>query len=54
MIEKRRTSFERYCHRGDVDFDQQIVWQVSHYVGQQRRIDDSGAVGFGKPWSREN
>jgi hypothetical protein len=29
---------QAYGHRSDVDFDQQIVWQVGHHVSQQQRV----------------
>src|SRR6185503_6588679 len=45
MVQERRSCFQRHRHRRDINFDQQIVRQVSHLIRQQHRVDHTDTVG---------
>src|SRR6266536_6270574 len=49
MIQKRRACLKRYGHGRDVDFYQQVVRKVGHYVSQQSSVDDARTVRSLKP-----
>ena len=49
VIQKRRARFQRDGHARDVNFDEQVVRQVRHRVGQERRVNDARAVRAREP-----
>src|ERR1043166_8554143 len=48
LLVKMDIASMRNAHGGDVHLDQQIVRQISHRVGEQRRVDDAGPIRLGK------